>query len=268
VFDGDAEVWPSEVAATISVGTAAAQARTINRLKRIVPLPLVGRSGKGTSSLAARIHVSACQAKVRNGPRAVKVLRLSLRARPCDTFPVGNKKRQGTSRPDLEEIRRLARELASRRDSVYAEMQGEVELMKATLRERAAAIAQREHRLAELEHQMGANGLAEELAAARRAAADAEAERRLAIAERERLDEREQRIRAVEKELAALRIELEQQRAAPPRPPSASARQKELDTREAKLDAREAALRGDTMSMASPLGFADGLAALAHPDAG
>jgi hypothetical protein len=188
---------------------------------------------------------------------------------------VGNKGRQGTSRLDLEEVRRLARELASRRDSAYAEVQGEVELMKAALRERAAAIAQRERRLAELEHKVGANGLAEELAAARRSAAEADAEHRLAAAERDRLEEREQRIRAVEKELAALRIELERQQVPPQRRPAASARQKELDAREAALDAREAALeareaalRGDTMSMPSPLGFADGLAALAHPDAG
>jgi hypothetical protein len=171
---------------------------------------------------------------------------------------VGNKRSQGTSRLDLEEVRRLARELAARRDSAYAEMKGEVELMKASLRERAAAIAQRESRLAELEHQAGSGGLAAELAAARRAVADAEAERRLAAAERDRLEEREQRIRAVEKELAALRMELEQQRT-PSRRPAASARQKELE-------AREAAFRGDTMSMASPLGFADGLAALAHPE--
>src|SRR6202030_1982829 len=98
-----------------------------------------------------------------------------------------DKQRPGPGRLDLEEIRRLARELASRRDSAYAEMQGEVEQMKASLRERAAAIAQREHRLAELEHRVDATGLAEELAAAQRAAAEAEAERRLAAAERERL---------------------------------------------------------------------------------
>jgi chromosome segregation ATPase len=187
-----------------------------------------------------------------------------------------DKRRPETVRLDLDEVRRLARELASRRDSAYAEMQGEVEQMKASLRERAAAIAQRERRLAELEHRVGANGLAEELAAAQRAAAEAEAERRLAAAERDRLDEREQQIRAVEKELAALRIELGQKPTPPPaRRPTASARQKELDAREAALDereaaleAREAALRGDTMSMPSPLGFADGLAALTRPDAG
>jgi len=174
-----------------------------------------------------------------------------------------DKRRPEPARLDLEEVRRLARELASRRDSAYAEMQGEVEQMKASLRGRAAAIAQRERRLAELAHRVGVNGLAEELAAAERAAAEAEAERRLAVAERERLDEREQQIRAVEKELAALRIELGQ-KPLPARRPTASARQKELDAREAALDereaaldAREAALRGDTMSMPSRLGFAD-----------
>jgi len=119
-----------------------------------------------------------------------------------------DKRRQGTLRVDVDELRRLARELAARRDSVYAEMQGEVELMKASLRERAAAIAERERKLAELEQRVGANGLAEELAAARRAAAEAEAEKALAAAERERLDEREQQIRTVEKELAAARREL------------------------------------------------------------
>jgi len=183
-----------------------------------------------------------------------------------------DKKRKAASRLDLEEVRRLARELAARRDAAHAEIQGEVEAMKASLRERAAAIAARERRLAELEHDAGADGLAQELAAARRAVAEAEAERRLAAAERDRLDEREQRIRTVEKELAALRMELERERPHGRRP-AASARQKELDAREAALDereaaldAREAALRGDTMSMGSQHGFADGLAALAHPD--
>lgn len=176
------------------------------------------------------------------------------------------------TRLDLEEVRRLARDLASRRDAAYAEVQAEVDGLKAELRRRASAIAQRERQLAELERRVGAHGLEQELASARRVAAEAETERRLAAAERDRLDEREQQIRAVEKELAALRIELEQ-RKTPPRRPATSVRQKELDAREAALDAREAALderermlRGDTMSM--PLGFADGLAALSHPDAG
>ncbi|HEY2072768.1 MAG TPA: hypothetical protein VGG88_04260 [Gaiellaceae bacterium] len=174
---------------------------------------------------------------------------------------------------DIEEVRRLARDLASRRDSVYAEVQAEVESMKATLRERAEAIAARERRLAELEQRVAANGVVDEIEAARRAQEQAEAERRLAAAERERLDEREQRIRSVEKELAAQRIELEQRRS-PSCRPAASTRQRELDEREAALDVREAeleqreaALRGDTMSMPA-LGFAEGLAALTHHDAG
>lgn len=174
---------------------------------------------------------------------------------------------------DIEDVRRLARDLASRRDSVYAEVQAEVESMKATLRERAEAIAARERRLAELEQRVAGNGLVEEIEAARRAREHADAERRLASAERERLDEREQRIRSVEKELAAQGIELEQKRG-PERRPAASARQRELDEREAALDVREAALeqreaalRGDTMSMQA-LGFAEGIAALTHRETG
>lgn len=126
---------------------------------------------------------------------------------------------------ELDELRRLARELAGRRESAYAEVQDEIATMKAELRRRAEAIAERERELAELERRLGAGGLAGELAAVKRAVEEAEAERRLAAAERERLDEREQRIREVEKELAARRRE---------------------------LDDRAAMLRGDTMSM--PLG--------------
>jgi chromosome segregation ATPase len=175
---------------------------------------------------------------------------------------------------EIQEVRRLARELASRRDAAYAEVRDEVESMKAELRQRAAAIAERERHLTELERRVDANGLAEELAAARRTVAEAEAERALAAAERERLDEREQQIRRVEKELAARRMDLEHEQRAPARRPAASTRQRELDAREAELDEREAALdlreaalRGDTMSMPA-LGFAEGLAALAHPDTG
>jgi len=160
----------------------------------------------------------------------------------------------------LDDIRRLARDLAARREEAYAEMQGEVELMKEALRRRAVAIAQREQMLAELEHRLTDHGLAAELASLRQRQADADAEQSLAIAERERLDERERQIRAVERELAALRIELEQRAG---RFPPASARRKELDAREAELAAREAALDereraldaraatsgGDTMAM-------------------
>ena len=125
---------------------------------------------------------------------------------------------KGRRRGDPGELR----DLAARRESVYTEARDEIEAMKAELRHRAEAIAERERRLAELERRLESSGLAEELAAARRATAEAEAERRLAAAERERLDEREQQIRAVEKELAARRRE---------------------------LDERDATLRGDTMSM-------------------
>jgi hypothetical protein len=177
-------------------------------------------------------------------------------------------------RPDLDQVRRLARELAERREAAYAEVQAEVETMLAWLRERAGAVAQRERELAELSSRLGENGLAEELASARRTAAAAEAEWSLAAAERERLDEREAQIRAVEKELAALRIELEERRAAGRRP-AASTRQRELDARESALDAREAALderermlRGDTMSFPAPVAFTEGLAALAHNEPG
>ena len=121
-------------------------------------------------------------------------------------------------RLDLDHVRRLARELAERREAAYAEVQGEVEAMLAWLRERAGAVAQRERELAELSSRLGEDGLAEELAAARRLAAAAEQERSLAAAERERLDEREAQIHAAEKELAALRIELEQRRPEPGRP--------------------------------------------------
>lgn len=170
----------------------------------------------------------------------------------------------------LADVRRLARELAARREAAFDEVRGEVELLKASLRERAAAVAERERELADLQARLDANGLAAEIANAQRLARQAEVERRLAEAERARLDEREQQIREVEKELAALRIELEHQRQA--KRPSASARQKELDEREAALDAREAALAtrervlaGDTMSMPAPPSFNDGLAALARP---
>lgn len=138
-----------------------------------------------------------------------------------------DKKRRlsGAQGPELDEVRRLARDLAARRESAVAEARDELEAMKAELRRRAEAIAVRERQLDELERRLDANGLAVELAAAKRAAEEADAERRLAAAERERLEEREQQIRAVEKELAARRRE---------------------------LDAREETLRGDTMSM--PLG--------------
>jgi chromosome segregation ATPase len=177
------------------------------------------------------------------------------------------KRRQAGIRLDEEELRRLARDLAARRDAAYAEMRGEVDALKAELAERARAVAERARELDALERRLNEGGVADELAAARRARADAEQERLLAQAERERLEERERQIHAVERELAALRVELSGEPAAPR--PTAPGRQKELDEREAALDAREAeldarerALRGDTMAMT----FSDGLAALAQPD--
>ena len=151
-------------------------------------------------------------------------------------------------RRDVEQLRALARDLAARRETAFAEVRGEVEAMLAWLRERAAAVAERERELAELSNRLGADGLADELAAARRTAAAAEAELSLAAAERERLDEREAQIHAVEKELAA--------------------RRRELDAREAALEERERRLQGDTMSFPAPLGFTEVLAELAHNEPG
>jgi len=169
-----------------------------------------------------------------------------------------------------DELRKLARDLAARRESAYAEARAEVETMMAWLRERAGAVAQRERELAEVSNRLGGNGVVEELASARRLSEAAKAEHALAVAERERLEEREAQIHRVEKELAAQRIELEEKRAKGRRP-AASSRQRELDEREAALDAREAALEerermlhDDTMSFPAPLSFADGVSALAH----
>ncbi len=92
---------------------------------------------------------------------------------------------------DSMETRRLTREQA------WADAQAEIEAMKAELRARAEAVVRGEH------------DLQEALAEARRLVTEAASEKALAAAERERLDEREQRIRAVEKELAAQRMELE-----------------------------------------------------------
>jgi hypothetical protein len=150
--------------------------------------------------------------------------------------------------PQLEHVRRLARELAERRDAAYADVQAEVAAIKAELRERAAAIAERERELA-------TNGAPTDLAKAqelmRRAEAElmrrAEAELKLAEAERSRLEEREQRVRAVEKELAALRIELEQKQ--PPRPPAPR---------------REPTYAGERFVPPPAPSFAEGLAALAR----
>jgi DNA repair exonuclease SbcCD ATPase subunit len=162
--------------------------------------------------------------------------------------------RRKKDEPQLEGVRRLARELAERRDAAYAEVQAEVESMKAALRERATAIAEREREL------RTANGTPADLAVAKELMRRAEAELKLAEAERARLEEREQRIRAVEKELAALRIELTQGRSRPPVP----ADDRELDVREAALAAREAALVAQRFTVPPAPSFAEGLAALAR----
>jgi hypothetical protein len=142
--------------------------------------------------------------------------------------------------PQLEHVRRLARELAERRDAAYADVQAEVAAIKAELRERAAAIAERERELA-------TNGAPTDLAKAQELMRRAEAELKLAEAERSRLEEREQRVRAVEKELAALRIELEQKQ--PPRPPAPR---------------REPTYAGERFVPPPAPSFAEGLAALAR----
>src|SRR5262249_40455456 len=154
---------------------------------------------------------------------------------------------------------------ADRRESAYAEVQAEVESMKAALRERAAAIAERELQLAT------GSGTPSNLAGAQELMRRAEAGLKLAEAERARLEEREQRSRAVgeererrigggEKERAARRIELTQGR---PRP-TVSTQERELDAREAALAAREAALAGGRVILPPAPSFADGLAALAR----
>lgn len=96
----------------------------------------------------------------------------------------------------------------------YEEALAEVEEMKRALAERARRVADLEQRLMrQAEHGGGSRPVGgpveSDLA---RAVAAAEAEKALAQAEREKLDERERSIRAVERELAGLRVELEQER--------------------------------------------------------
>jgi uncharacterized protein YydD (DUF2326 family) len=140
----------------------------------------------------------------------------------------------------LEHVRRLARELAERRDSAYADVQAEVESLKAELRERAAAIAERERELT-------TNGPAGDLAKAQELMRRAEAELKLAEAERSRLEKREERVRAVEKELAALRVELTQKRPSQPH-----------------IQPRETTFAGARFAPPPAPSFAEGLAALAR----
>jgi hypothetical protein len=99
----------------------------------------------------------------------------------------------------------------------YEEALVEVEQMKRSLAERARRVGELEQRLMrQAEHGGGGGGRRaiggpdeSDLA---RAVAAAEAEKALAQAEREKLDERERTIRKVERELAGLRIQLEQER--------------------------------------------------------
>jgi hypothetical protein len=140
----------------------------------------------------------------------------------------------------LEHVRRLARELAERRDSAYADVQAEVASLKAELRERAAAIAERERELT-------TSGAPGDLAKAQELMRRAEAELKLAEAERSRLEEREQRVRAVEKELAALRLELTKKQQSPPPAP-----------------VRETTFTGTRFALPPAPSFAEGLAELAR----
>jgi uncharacterized protein YydD (DUF2326 family) len=140
----------------------------------------------------------------------------------------------------LEHVRRLARELAERRDSAYADVQAELASLKGELRERAAAIAERERDLT-------TNGTPGDLAQAQELMHRAEAELKLAEAERSRLEEREQRVREVEKELAALRLELTKKQQ-----PQATA------------PVREPTFAGPRFALPPAPSFAEGLAELAR----
>lgn len=97
----------------------------------------------------------------------------------------------------------------------YEEALLEVEEMKRALAERARRVGELEQRLMRQAEHGGGSGWApggpdsSDLA---RAVAAAEAEKALAQAEREKLDERERSIRKVERELAGLRIQLEEER--------------------------------------------------------
>jgi hypothetical protein len=99
----------------------------------------------------------------------------------------------------------------------YERALSEVAEMKRALAERARHVAELEHRLMQ-EVEDRARGAAPRRRPAApeptesdlaRAVAAAEAEKALAQAERERLDERERNIRKVERDLAGLRVQLE-----------------------------------------------------------
>jgi hypothetical protein len=126
-------------------------------------------------------------------------------ARLYNAFPVATSRRGSdtSSVNDLPDMR-----------ARYEEALSEVEEMKRALAERARRVADLEQRLMrQAEHGGGSlpvGGPVESDLA--RAVAAAEAEKALAQAEREKLDERERSIRTVERELAGLRVELEQER--------------------------------------------------------
>jgi hypothetical protein len=116
----------------------------------------------------------------------------------------------------------------------YEHALAEVEEIKRTLAERAQHVAELELQLMrQVEEGARENRRAHRWAMAEptesdlsRAVAAAEAEKALAQAEREALDERERNIRRVERELAGLRVKLEEERRrswgsapAPPQPP-------------------------------------------------
>lgn len=96
----------------------------------------------------------------------------------------------------------------------YEEALVEVGEMKRALAERARRVAELEQRLMrQAEHGGGRSPVGwADTNDLTRAVAAAEAEKALAQAEREKLDERERSIRQVERELAGLRVQLEEER--------------------------------------------------------
>jgi len=100
--------------------------------------------------------------------------------------------------------------------------------------ERAAALEAEAERVALRERE-----LAEALAAAKARLEESEAERRLAAAERERLEERDRAVHEVEKQLAAARVELDTRLEALDAPAAAGIGEPALERLQAKLAARE-----------------------------
>jgi hypothetical protein len=148
--------------------------------------------------------------------------------------------------PEREELQRLARELAAKRRAAQETSSAEVEALQRSLRESATAVAARDVELVRLRSLLQATNVPGRERALEAELAQARAEHALAVAERERLEEREQAVRAVEKELAGLRVELER--------------------REAELAEREAATRRHELVEQRPEtpSFSEGLAALAR----